>query len=46
MMNLMGGFDIIMTSGFYQAPLLWDLWIFKPKKINLISLEQIFGMRI
>jgi hypothetical protein len=45
-MSFMGGLDIIMTSGFYEIPLLWDLWIFKPKKINLISLEQIFGIGI
>jgi hypothetical protein len=26
----MGGLDVIITSDFYQAPLIWDSWIFKP----------------
>jgi hypothetical protein len=27
----MGGLDVIMTCDFYQAPLVRDSWIFKPK---------------
>jgi hypothetical protein len=29
--QFMGGLDVIMTNDFYQAPLVKDSWIFKPK---------------
>jgi len=29
--QFMGGLDTIMTADLYQAPLVWDSWIFKSK---------------
>jgi hypothetical protein len=39
--EFMGGLDVIMTSDFYQAPLVWDWWIFKPitNTFNTIALN-------
>jgi hypothetical protein len=32
----MGGFDVIITSDFYQAPLVQDSQFFSSKKLDLI----------
>lgn len=34
----MGGFDIIMIGNFYQALPIWDLWIFKFKKLMNLNI--------
>jgi hypothetical protein len=44
--QFMGGLDVIMTTNFYQAPQIWDSRIFKQKKMDLIFLEQSFGMKM
>ncbi len=37
----MGGLDVIMTNDFFQAPFVWDWWIFKPitNTFNTIALN-------
>jgi hypothetical protein len=39
-----GGLDVIMTSDFYQTPLDWNSWIFKPitNTFNIITLNYWF----
>ncbi len=38
-----GGVDVIMTSDFYQAPLMKDTWIFQNIKNNVNTLTQVLG---
>jgi hypothetical protein len=40
--NFFGGFDVIMTFDFYQAPLVKDNWIFQNIKDNVNALAPIF----
>jgi hypothetical protein len=42
----MSGLDVIITSEFYQAFPIQNLWIFKSLNlVDLIFLESIFGMK-
>ena len=46
--DFIGGFDVIVTSDFYQAPPVCDRWIFKPNYIQMMVLTnwlQIFGYK-
>ncbi len=38
-----GGFDVIMTSDFYQAPPMKDNWIFQNIKDNVNAFAPNFG---
>ncbi len=37
--NFMGGLNVIMLGDFYQAPLIRDSWIFRPRldKLNILG---------
>ncbi len=37
-----GGVDVIMTTDFYQAPLMKDSWIFQNIKNNVNAITPIF----